>query len=376
VSCPLGWWTTARSWLAPRHAALAGRGGLARCAATAVSWADRCGLRGAWHRPNGGMPAGRPEVPNRRSRPRAWCCRAWIHTRTPTPSSRSTRRPATRPEDRPGPHAGAWRAGRRGPDALARSALGGGGLPACHRPAGTRPAGRRGAGGAGAAAAAGRSRQAVRTPGKSDPIDALAVARLPGPGLRRTTTGLPRPPPTPGPWCRSRSARPTHRHPDPQRPDRPAGPSTPPTRRPAGPIAAQPGWLRAADRGQAHRRDRRRGPAPLRGLLAMHAGVAPIPVSSGRTDRHRLARGGNRQLNATLHCIAITQLRLPGPGQSYYRRRRAQGDGTGEPSAPSSAARPRRLPAPPIGPAASPHRPHGSRLTEEQPSRPGCPCSG
>jgi transposase len=64
--------------------------------------------------------------------------------------------------------------------------------------------------------------------------------------------------------------------------------------------------------------------------FAMHAGVAPIPVSSGRTDRHRLCRGGNRQLNAAVHRIAITQLRLAGPGQTYYPRRRAQGDGTGE----------------------------------------------
>ena len=62
----------------------------------------------------------------------------------------------------------------------------------------------------------------------------------------------------------------------------------------------------------------------------MHAGVAPIPVSSGRTDRHRLSRGGNRQLNAALHRVAITQLRLPGPGQTYYQRRRAHGDATGE----------------------------------------------
>jgi transposase len=64
--------------------------------------------------------------------------------------------------------------------------------------------------------------------------------------------------------------------------------------------------------------------------FAMHAGVAPIPVSSGRTDRHRLCRGGNRQLNAAIHRIAITQLRLAGPGQTYYRRRRAQGDSTGD----------------------------------------------
>jgi transposase len=64
--------------------------------------------------------------------------------------------------------------------------------------------------------------------------------------------------------------------------------------------------------------------------FAMHADVAPIPASSGRTDRHRLCRGGNRQLNAALHRIATTQLRLRGPGQAYDQRRRAQGDGTGE----------------------------------------------
>ena len=55
--------------------------------------------------------------------------------------------------------------------------------------------------------------------------------------------------------------------------------------------------------------------------FAMHAGVAPIPASSGRTNRHRLARGGNRQLNAALHRIALTQTRLDGPGRTYYQHR-------------------------------------------------------
>jgi transposase len=64
--------------------------------------------------------------------------------------------------------------------------------------------------------------------------------------------------------------------------------------------------------------------------FAMHAGVAPIPASSGRTNRHRLARGGNRQLNAALHRIAVTQIRLNGLGQVYYLRRREQGDTTME----------------------------------------------
>lgn len=64
--------------------------------------------------------------------------------------------------------------------------------------------------------------------------------------------------------------------------------------------------------------------------FAMHAGVAPIPASSGRTNRHRLARGGNRQLNAALHRIAVTQTRLDGPGRDYYARRRSNGDTTME----------------------------------------------
>lgn len=64
--------------------------------------------------------------------------------------------------------------------------------------------------------------------------------------------------------------------------------------------------------------------------FAMHAGVAPIPASSGRTDRHRLARGGNRQLNTALHRIAVTQTRVDDLGRAYYQRRREQGDTTME----------------------------------------------
>ena len=60
---------------------------------------------------------------------------------------------------------------------------------------------------------------------------------------------------------------------------------------------------------------------------AMHAGVAPIPVWSGRTaGKVRVARVGNRQLNAALHRIAITQLRCHEPAQAYYAKRLAAGD--------------------------------------------------
>ena len=44
--------------------------------------------------------------------------------------------------------------------------------------------------------------------------------------------------------------------------------------------------------------------------LARTAGSAPIPASSGQTQRHRLDRGGNHQLNSALHRLAITKGRL------------------------------------------------------------------
>ena len=59
--------------------------------------------------------------------------------------------------------------------------------------------------------------------------------------------------------------------------------------------------------------------------FAMHAGVAPIPASSGKVQRHRLNRGGNRQLNAALHRIAITQLRVCPQAQAFRQRRLAAG---------------------------------------------------
>jgi transposase len=43
--------------------------------------------------------------------------------------------------------------------------------------------------------------------------------------------------------------------------------------------------------------------------LARAAGVAPIPASSGNTQRQRLDRGGNRQINAALHRVIVTRAR-------------------------------------------------------------------
>jgi transposase len=60
--------------------------------------------------------------------------------------------------------------------------------------------------------------------------------------------------------------------------------------------------------------------------FARHNGSAPVPVWSGNVVRHRLNRGGNRQLNVALHRIAITQIRLAGPGKAYLDHRLAVGD--------------------------------------------------
>ena len=59
--------------------------------------------------------------------------------------------------------------------------------------------------------------------------------------------------------------------------------------------------------------------------FARQAGVAPIPCSSGQRDRHRLDRGGDRQLNHALHIIAITRARYDPATKAYLARKQAEG---------------------------------------------------
>jgi transposase len=59
--------------------------------------------------------------------------------------------------------------------------------------------------------------------------------------------------------------------------------------------------------------------------LARHAGVAPLDASSGKHRRHRLDRGGNRQLNCALHRIAVTQGRVHAPARAYLERKQKEG---------------------------------------------------
>lgn len=61
------------------------------------------------------------------------------------------------------------------------------------------------------------------------------------------------------------------------------------------------------------------------GKLAVHAGVAPLQASSGNTQRHRLSRRGNRQLNAAFHRIAVTQIRCHQPARVYVERKLSEG---------------------------------------------------
>ena len=59
--------------------------------------------------------------------------------------------------------------------------------------------------------------------------------------------------------------------------------------------------------------------------LARLAGIAPIPISSGMRDRHRLDRGGNRKLNCAFHRLAVNQGRLHAEARDYLARKQATG---------------------------------------------------
>ena len=60
--------------------------------------------------------------------------------------------------------------------------------------------------------------------------------------------------------------------------------------------------------------------------FARHNGTAPLPAWSGNPNRHRLSRTGNRQINAAIHRIAVTQKRLHSDAQVYLERRTTRGD--------------------------------------------------
>jgi transposase len=67
------------------------------------------------------------------------------------------------------------------------------------------------------------------------------------------------------------------------------------------------------------------GRFPTAAAFAAHAGVAPLPASGGTTTRHRLNRGGNRQLNRALFTVAMVQARWDNQGSAYLARKRSEG---------------------------------------------------
>ena len=81
--------------------------------------------------------------------------------------------------------------------------------------------------------------------------------------------------------------------------------------------------------------------------FAMMCGVCPIPASSGKTQRHRLNRGGNRQANSALHMVVVCRMRTDERTRAYVAR---SGPGgavqTRDHALPEALRGPRDLPRP------------------------------
>ncbi len=69
---------------------------------------------------------------------------------------------------------------------------------------------------------------------------------------------------------------------------------------------------------------------PNKAHFASWTGTAPIDASSGDNVRHRLSRGGNRQINRALHIMATVQLRHATEGRAYFDRTKARGKTSNE----------------------------------------------
>jgi hypothetical protein len=67
-----------------------------------------------------------------------------------------------------------------------------------------------------------------------------------------------------------------------------------------------------------------------RRAFARHDGTAPLPVWSSNQPRHRLSRTGNRQINAAIHRIAITQAHWHEPARQLLDRHQHSGKNTAE----------------------------------------------
>jgi transposase len=65
---------------------------------------------------------------------------------------------------------------------------------------------------------------------------------------------------------------------------------------------------------------------PSAAAYANYNGSAPVQIASADTDRHRLSRYGDRQLNSALYTVAVVQIRMPAStGRNYYDQKIAEG---------------------------------------------------
>jgi transposase len=97
---------------------------------------------------------------------------------------------------------------------------------------------------------------------------------------------------------------------------------------------------RAGLRRATARLKRRSRPNEERSLLRGSAGASPIDASSGKQQRHRLNRGGDRQLNWALHVVALHRIRHHTETSTYYERLLATGKTSREARRASSAHSP------------------------------------
>ena len=104
--------------------------------------------------------------------------------------------------------------------------------------------------------------------------------------------------------------------------------------------------------------------------LARTGGAAPIPASSGKTTRHRLDRGGNRQLNCALHRLAVNKGNWDPDTAAYLDRKQSRGQvAQGSAPLPQAPPRPPRLETPPRPrhPSACPRRATSATIVTSAP---------
>jgi transposase len=101
-----------------------------------------------------------------------------------------------------------------------------------------------------------------------------------------------------------------------------------------------------------------RGRVRSEAAFAALSGTAPLEASSGQRTRHRLNRGGDRDLNRALHTVAITRMRCHPETRAYHAKRTAGQDPSRHPTLSQASPRPPALPTNPSRhtPTADPRR--------------------